>query len=255
MVELEDHSRIVLDAQTRVRVRFSDHARLVELIDGQAQFVVAKDPSRPFKVQAGDHTIIAVGTMFTVEYIEERMDVAMLEGKVAVLSGAYPYINASSSTAPNQDEGGAVPAAASAGAAVPSASTIDAAMDPNAQPSAAENASTRAGDDGVIELIAGEGLRVRADGQATLIPQVDLEAAIAWRQGRVIFRSEPLGEAVRRLNRYSQLQLEVDEALAALRVSGVFETGDTAAFAEAVQSYLPVAADYSEQGVIRLRTK
>jgi len=49
VVDLEDHSTIVLDAATRLRVRYTPDARIVELQNGQAQFTVAKDPTRPFK--------------------------------------------------------------------------------------------------------------------------------------------------------------------------------------------------------------
>jgi transmembrane sensor len=59
---------------------------------------------------------------------------------------------------------------------------------------------------------------------------------------------------VRRLNRYSSVQIEIsDPALASMQVSGVFETGDVQAFIDAVQSYLPVSADTSRSGTIRLR--
>jgi transmembrane sensor len=107
-----------------------------------------------------------------------------------------------------------------------------------------------------IELIAGEELRFARDGHATVTPKADIEAATAWREGKVIFHSEPLGEAVRRLNRYSTVQLQIDgDALANLSVSGVFEAGDTRAFAEAVQAYLPVTVDYSQSDRITLRMK
>ena len=49
-----------------------------------------------------------------------------------------------------------------------------------------------------------------------------------WREGKVIFRTEQLGDAVRRINRYSQIQIEIDDlSLASRPISGVFETGDT----------------------------
>lgn len=208
VIELDDRSRIALDARTRLRVRFSDDARIVQLMEGQAQFFVAKDPVRPFRVEAGEHTIVAVGTVFTVEYVGHEVHVAMLEGKVAVLlppAGSLPSIT------------------------VPSPR---------------------------LELTAGEEYRIREDGSAKVTQNADLDAAVAWRQGKVIFDAEPLGEAVRRLNRYSRLQLEIEDAsLAGMRVSGVFEAGDTQAFAEAVQSYLPVTADYSHRGVVRLQPK
>jgi transmembrane sensor len=214
VIELDDRSRIALDAKTRLRVHFSDNARTIQLLEGVAEFAVARDPNRPFKVEAGERTIVAVGTVFTVGYIDREVRVTLLEGKVAVTDD----------TASPHRQSGAV--------------------------------SQSAGGSAIVELAAGEELHVRHDGSTTVNPKADLDAATAWRQGKVIFRDEPLGEAVRRLNRYSRLQLEIeDSALAALRVTGVFDAGDTAAFAEAVQSYLPVVADYSDSDTIHLRMR
>ena len=237
-IELQDHSRIALDARTRLRVRLSDDARVVELEEGQAQFSVAKDPARPFKVVAGDRTIIAVGTVFTVEYVDHEVDVAMLEGRVAVLQNSLLH------TADVSSNRGADSSGVASRARAP------------ARPVNQISPEARRGTDGIIELAAGEALQVRQDGRTTFVPKADLEAATAWRQGKVIFRSEPLREAVRRVNRYSRTRLVVDDpALAELKLSGVFESGDTQAFAEAVQSYLPVVADTSESGTIHLRTR
>ncbi len=214
VVELSDHSRITLDARTRVRVRLSADARSVELQEGQAQFWVAKDPARPFKVKAGAETIVAVGTEFDVEYVDGQLRVAMVEGRVAVL---------------NQDDLRAV-----------TATDID----------------SRPSGPSPIELSTGEALAVRADGAATVLPSVDIESATAWRQGKVIFRDETLGDAVHRLNRYSRQQIVVDDpALAQVKVSGVFDSGDAQAFAVAVQAYLPVVADFSHAATIHLRMK
>jgi transmembrane sensor len=200
IVELEDHSRIALDAGTTLRVRLTRDSRIVELVQGQAQFMVARDPRRPFRVHAGEHTITAVGTSFNVEYLDQRMEVAMVEGKVAVSIGA-----------PAERADGSI----------------------SRLPVARQRS--------VTDLVAGEDLRVEADGRARLDRKADIEAVIAWRQGKIILKDTPLGEAVRRLNRYSRLQVKIgDESLAALRVSGVFESGDTLAFVEALQSYLPV---------------
>ncbi len=86
VIELEDYSRIALDADTRLKVRFSRDARTVRLLEGQAEFSVARDAGRPFKVQVGERTIVALGTKFTVEYIDREFNVAMSEGRVAVIS-------------------------------------------------------------------------------------------------------------------------------------------------------------------------
>ena len=60
-------------------------ARIIELKQGQAQFSVAKDPTRPFKVLVGDRTIVALGTVFTVDFTDRKIHVAMVEGRVAVV--------------------------------------------------------------------------------------------------------------------------------------------------------------------------
>jgi transmembrane sensor len=207
VLDLEDHSRIVLDAATRLRVRFTPDARVVELQEGQAQFSVAKDPTRPFKVDAGGRTIVAVGTEFTVEYVDSQVHVAMMEGKVAVVP-----------TAPE--------------------------------------AASRAGAGENISLVAGEELRVSRDGHSTVTPKADLEAATAWREGKVIMRDEALGEAVERMNRYSRMQIKIDDpALAEKHMSGVFETGDTQGFVSAIQRYLPVDADYEDSHTIKIRLR
>ncbi len=237
-IELEDHSRIALDAATRLRVRFSKDGRIVRLIQGQAQFSVAKDPGRPFKVEAGDHTVVAVGTVFTVEYVDRQMHVAMLEGKVAILP-QQPRL----ALALHPGDAGHSNRQKSANGSTngPDHGVASSAVHPGAGP---------------IELIAGQELRVQQDGQAIFSAKADLEAATAWREGKVILNSEPLGEAVRRLNRYSRLQLQVDDQkLAAMKISGVFDAGDAAAFVEAVQSYLPATADYSRADTIYLRMK
>lgn len=205
-IELDDRTRIALDAATRLRVRFSKDSRIVELLQGQAQFSVAKDSARPFKVEAGDHTVVAVGTIFNVEYVEGEMQVAMLEGKVAVLS---------------PDTG-------------------------NPRPMGTEETL----------LTSGAALRVTRQGQTTVTPQADLEAVTAWHQHKVILHSEPLSQAVRRLNRYSRLQLQVDDPkLVSMNISGVFDAGDTAAFVEAVESYLPVVAEHIDADTIRFRLR
>lgn len=238
LIDLEDHSRIALDAQTRVRIRYTQDTRLVELQSGQAQFYVARDPARPFKVQVGDRTIVALGTVFTVEYVERNVRLAMVEGRVAVLS-------------PKSTVGQVVGAAAATNAsATPSSARSGA---PRGDSKTPPPASTMTSSTTPIELGAGEELRVAQDGRTTL-GRADLESATAWREGKVIFRAERLDEAARRLNRYSRLQIVIDgQALAEREISGVFETGDTQGFVRAVERYYPVATEYVGTETVRLR--
>jgi len=201
----------VLDGRTAIRVTMARDARVVHLLGGQAQFIVAHDPHRPFLVEAGGSTITAVGTSFNVEYVDADLRVDMVEGQV-VVAVAEPR------AAPGRPSAGRPPAATAAAAAA----------------AAAER---------TLDLVAGEELDVGPRGRTQLVRNADISAAIAWRQGKIIFKNTPLGEAARRLNRYSNIQLQIsDPSLAQERISGVFDLGDTLVFAEAVESSLPVVA-------------
>ena len=83
-VTLADGSTIALGGDTRIEVALSKSVRAIELIRGEALFKVAKDSARPFKVRAGDATIIAVGTEFNVERDSDRAVVSVTEGRVVV---------------------------------------------------------------------------------------------------------------------------------------------------------------------------
>ena len=65
-VPLDDGSVIELNTGTRVATAFTPDERRVTLIDGEALFQVAHDPTRPFIVSAGGHEVRAVGTEFNV---------------------------------------------------------------------------------------------------------------------------------------------------------------------------------------------
>lgn len=66
-VVLPDGSRVTLNAMSAIGVDYSPQARQVVLIEGQAYFEVAADPSRPFEVRAGGIGVLALGTAFDVD--------------------------------------------------------------------------------------------------------------------------------------------------------------------------------------------
>jgi transmembrane sensor len=84
VVTLMDGSRVTLGGATTVRVSLTDHARQIELARGEAFFSVAKDGSRPFKVNAGAATVVALGTEFNVRRGGDRVVVSVMEGRVVV---------------------------------------------------------------------------------------------------------------------------------------------------------------------------
>lgn len=83
-VSLPDGSVLTLNTDSAAEVAFDRRARVVRLVKGQALFAVAHDPSRPFRVQAGDRQVTAVGTVFDVLLLPENLRVALLDGVVRV---------------------------------------------------------------------------------------------------------------------------------------------------------------------------
>jgi transmembrane sensor len=87
---MTDGSVVTLDARTRIHVKYRDKERLIALEQGQARFDVAKDPSRPFRVKASNETVVALGTQFNVEIVNQNVLVTMIEGHVAVVPDTSP---------------------------------------------------------------------------------------------------------------------------------------------------------------------
>lgn len=84
VVQLGDGSVITLNTSSQVSVRFSRSQRRVELLNGQANFAVAKDATRPFIVSAGGGETLAVGTEFDVYKRAHDTLVTLIEGRVTV---------------------------------------------------------------------------------------------------------------------------------------------------------------------------
>ncbi len=85
-VPLADHSIASLNSASHVEVSMTPHLRRVVLKSGEAWFEVAKDPAKPFVVEAGDVRVQAVGTAFSVRRRDGGADVMVTEGIVAVWS-------------------------------------------------------------------------------------------------------------------------------------------------------------------------
>src|SRR3569833_530869 len=89
-IKLADGSRVAMNTQTRLRVRYSPHGRDIELIEGEALFSVALDPLRPFRVHAR-HTIVeALGTQFSIYLGNSGTKIAVTQGRVKVFENLNP---------------------------------------------------------------------------------------------------------------------------------------------------------------------
>jgi transmembrane sensor len=81
---LKDGSSMTLNTATKVLVSLSSRERRVKLEAGEAFFDVAKDPTRPFVVEAGNRRIVAVGTRFSVRRDGREVRVIVTEGAVRI---------------------------------------------------------------------------------------------------------------------------------------------------------------------------
>ncbi|MEO8723681.1 MAG: FecR domain-containing protein [Sphingobium sp.] len=65
--------------------------------------------------------------------------------------------------------------------------------------------------------------------------RADFASSISWEDGQLSFVNEPLATAVEQLNRYSRTKIIIgDPRVASIRVNGVFNSGDSDAFLEAI---------------------
>ncbi|MER2248361.1 FecR domain-containing protein [Methylorubrum podarium] len=91
-----------------------------------------------------------------------------------------------------------------------------------------------------VDLFAGQEVSY-ADQKIGAIRQADPRARTAWRQGRLVFDGQPLGEVAAVLSRYRRGRILVtDRSLEALRLTGTFSTADSDRMLDAIETALPV---------------
>ncbi len=215
LITLGDGSAIEMNAQSKIRVRYTAKQRELELLRGEALFSVAHDASRPFVVQTADTRVRALGTRFDVYRKPAETTVTVIQGTVAVmptlarpqdesadsarLEAVLPANNGSTNTATGSGVGREFPVGKLGAWALGSRELL---------------------------LVAGEQVRVVPQG-ATKQPAPDVLAATAWSQGRIVFHGTPLKDVVAEFNRYNTRQLVIRDAeLLTFKVTGIFSSTD-----------------------------
>lgn len=205
---LPDGSEAELNGDSRIAVDYSDTARRVTLLSGEAHFVVAKNPERPFYVTAGPVTVRAVGTAFNVRLAVEKIEVLVTEGKVQL----------------QHEEGGDVPAEASAGAAA---------------------------------LVVGQRAVISRTAAAKRKPEVavdemgraEIEDELGWQSTRLVFNNTPLDEVIEGFNRYNRQRLTLgDPRLKQRSLTGVFRADNLEGFIRLLRASVDVKAEAREDG-------
>lgn len=206
---LEDGSLLELNSASEVSVSFSPAERHVHLTRGEAYFTVAKDPARPFLVEAGAVAVRAVGTAFNVRLGEREVEVLVTEGKVQVGSEAAPPRTAVSSPEPVAES---TPREARPGSWLLAANERARIATIPANPVMSRP---------VIERVA---------------PAV-MRETLAWQGSRLVFVDTPLADAVAQFNRRNVVQLVLaDEELGRLPIGGSFRPEHVEAFVRLLAS-------------------
>jgi transmembrane sensor len=191
-IALTDGSSINLNTKSTVDVTINDEVREIVLHRGQANFNVAHDKSRPFRVKVGCATVTALGTSFDIYKSKGITVVSLFDGSVEVVT-----------TVPAEQHG------------------------PGQSPQISK-----------VVLSPGEQLRyVDAEGSVD-VGAFDPSQLTAWQEGRMKFHKTPLAQAIKEVNRYSNIKVKLhDKSLAALPVSGIFQQGRNEDFVRAVVSF------------------
>lgn len=78
----------------------------------------------------------------------------------------------------------------------------------------------------------------------------ELDRALAWRDGRIVFEDETLAQASREFTRYSDTRIVIDDPnVARLQVTGLFQANDPVGFAKASADSLGLRVDIGEKQV------
>lgn len=186
-IALPDGSQIVLNTDSSIEVVYDRNRRVVRLEKGEAYFDVFSDSSRHFSVETHEGVVTVVGTAFSVRLSDQKLDVTVEEGRVAV---------------------GALPDIASSGADDPDIRSLQPAY--TTEISAGQVATI---DDGIESV--------------SVIPPDALVRALDWRDGELAFNGETLEEVIRQIERYTNQTIEIsDDGLKQQRIVAYYKIGD-----------------------------
>lgn len=88
---LADGSLVELNSSSAIAIDYSDAARSIRLLKGEAVFTVAPDATRPFRVLSGSGEATALGTIYDVRDGGDGSTVTVLESQVRVVSTADTF--------------------------------------------------------------------------------------------------------------------------------------------------------------------
>jgi transmembrane sensor len=234
-VRLSDHSIVHLNTDSRVEVRFTDAAREVNLVRGEALFSVERDVNRPFRVHTGSIQVEALGTQFNVKRRISDTIVSVVEGRVAVVRPIdvdRPLSKIAPLDSPTPNVSVFSVESTRAGGTTRDNEPTEQSKKTEGIPDAASSLPYEAGrsaSPGALALVtAGEQVRISADGIVEQEATKNVGDATAWRQRQLVFTNTPLADVATEIARYNitpRLQIE-GEALRSRQLNGIFAADD-----------------------------
>ncbi|MGY3040275.1 transmembrane sensor [Rhodanobacter sp. TND4EL1] len=205
-IHLDDGTVVALAPSSRISVNFSAGRRRVSLRQGEAEFDVAHDASRPFAVYAGANMIQDIGTRFSVNRLPSGTIVSVTEGSVQVTSDHLAALDSGLGEWASSWLPGKLAAIERPGVKV----------EPLGQ---------------VVHLVAGQAAHIARNGKALTRGSVDEESQAPANASRLTFHDDTLADIVAEFNRYNATQIVIDgDALRLQRYSGVFDANDASSF-------------------------
>lgn len=199
---LPDGSVMTLNTNSNAIVRYADEERRVRLLEGEAHFVIAPAPERPFSVVAGTGTVRAVGTAFNVYLKDNLVEVTVTEGVVEVRPNAVLITD-------EEDE------ATSLG------------------PSPTQAAAVTA-----ERLRKGQRLEYRGTVKSVSnLDPAEIARKLAWQGGMLDFQGDTLAEVIEEATRYTEIQIVIEDSeIEGLHVTGYLQAGDIDTLLELIKS-------------------
>lgn len=106
-----------------------------------------------------------------------------------------------------------------------------------------------------VALTAGQRVSLNAQGQLGPVAASDIDALLAWRDGKLVFSNAALSDVAREVSRYRRMPIVVDAASARLRLTGMFNTADPDSLLAALPQLLPVALRTLPDGTVQVRAR
>lgn len=220
---LEDGSTVDLNRGAEVEISYTAERRDIRLVRGEANFAVAKNPGRPFIVNAGGVEVRAVGTAFNVNLRTRTVEVLVTEGRVAV-GAQRPTSNAQHPTLnPQQPVDRQV-------SGLGSQVFLD------------------AGERTVVDLATSAEPRIES------VPAAEMMRVLAWQPRQLEFNDTPLAQVVAEFNASNRVKMVVDDPqLASVPVGASLRSDNVEGFIRLLEASFHVKAERRSDGVIVLR--